>query len=59
MQDRALERYQLDWSERREYESSFRQCLRCESPAGVFRTAKEPDLARAAGHIVTPILLDD
>ena len=58
-QDRFLERYKLDWPERRTYESAFRQCLRCESPADVFRLASERDLARAAGHLVTPVLLDD
>jgi hypothetical protein len=57
--DRTLERYQLDWPERRTYESAYRQCLRCEAPADVFRTAGERDLARAAGHLVTPVLLDD
>jgi hypothetical protein len=58
VQDRTLERYRLNWSERRVYESSFRQCLRCESPAADFRPAEEPDLARARGHLVTPLLLD-
>jgi hypothetical protein len=58
-QDRTLERYQLDWSERRTYESAYRQCLRCESPVEAFRTAGERDLNRAAGHIVTPVLFDE
>jgi hypothetical protein len=58
-QDRTLERYQLDWSERRTYESAYRQCLRCESPVDAFRTAGERDLDRAAGHMLTPVLLDD
>jgi hypothetical protein len=58
-QDRTLERYQLDVSERRIYESAYRQCLRCESPVDVFRSAGERDLDRAAGHIVTPVLFDD
>jgi len=56
-QDRALLRYQLDAQEREVYESQFRQCLRCESPASGFRQATEPDIARAAGHIVTPVLV--
>jgi hypothetical protein len=58
-QDRTLERYQLDLSERRIYESAYRQCLRCESPVEVFRRAGERDLDRAAGHMVTPVLFDD
>jgi hypothetical protein len=58
-QDRTLERYQLDLSERRVYESAYRQCLRCESPVEVFRSAADRDLERAAGHMVTPVLLDD
>ena len=59
IQDRMLERYQLDLSERRTYESAYRQCLRCESPVDAFRSAGERDLDRAAGHMVTPVLLDD
>ncbi len=54
--DRSLERYHLTPSERAIYEAAFRQCLRCESPASAFRVAEERDLARAAGHIVTPVL---
>ena len=57
--DRALERYKLDAVESLVYESAFRQCLRCESPASGFRDAREPELARAAGHLVTPVLTDD
>jgi hypothetical protein len=57
--DRALEPYNLTAAESRIYESEFRQCLRCEAPASEFRDAREPDLARAAGHIVTPVLADD
>ena len=57
--DRALERYNLSASERFAYESSFRQCLRCESPVSDFRKARESELTRAAGHLVTPILTDD
>ena len=58
MNDRFLERYQLTEKERFLYESAFQQCLRCEAPADAFRTAEEVDLARAAGHIVTPIFVD-
>jgi len=57
-QDRSMERYQLDAAERRTYEAAFRQCLRCESPLTMFREARERDLNRAAGHIVTPVLMD-
>ena len=56
-QDRMVERYQLDPKERDAYESAFRQCLRCESPVGVFHAARDRDLARAASHIITPVLL--
>jgi len=56
--DRLLERYQLSATERHLYESAFRQCLRCESPASAFEAAQEPDLARAAGHIVTPVFVE-
>ena len=56
--DRLLERYQLSATERHLYESAFRQCLRCESPASAFAAAEEPDLARAAGHIVTPVFVE-
>ena len=55
--DRLLERYQLSVTERHLYESGFRQCLRCESPKSVFAAAQERDLARAAGHIVTPVVV--
>jgi hypothetical protein len=57
-QDRAIERYHLDATERLTYEAAFRQCLRCESPLSEFRDAIERDFNRAAGHIVTPVLLD-
>jgi hypothetical protein len=53
--DRALERYHLSEAEWQVYESAFRCCLRCESPAHEFRTADKHDLARAAGHVVTPV----
>jgi hypothetical protein len=56
--DRFLERYQLSEYERFLYESAFRQCLRCESPATEFRAAEEPDLDRADGHLITPVLVD-
>jgi hypothetical protein len=55
--DRLLERYQLTEQERQLYESAFRQCLRCEAPADEFRAASEKDLDRAAGHLVTPVLV--
>src|SRR5215207_258850 len=56
--DRFLERYQLTGKERFLYESAFRQCLRCETPADGFRMAEEADLERAAGHVVTPVLVE-
>jgi len=56
--DRALERYKLSAAERLTYESAFRQCLRCEAPVNEFREARESDLARAADHLVTPVLAD-
>jgi hypothetical protein len=56
--DRALERYRLSAAERLIYESAFRQCLRCEAPVSEFREAHESDLARAASHLVTPVLAD-
>jgi hypothetical protein len=57
--DRLLERYQLSETERHLYESAFRQCLRCESPASKFSAAQEADLARAANHVVTPVLVEN
>ena len=56
--DRFLERYRLTEKERFLYESAFRQCLRCEASADAFRAAEEVDLARAAGHVVTPVLVE-
>ena len=56
--DRVLERYQFSEAERLIYESAFRQCLRCESPASEFRAAEEPDLAQAEGHLVTPVFVE-
>ena len=55
--DRVIERYQLNDEEQRIYESAFRQCLCCESPAALFRAAHESDLDRAAGPVVTPVLV--
>lgn len=56
--DRLVERYQLSETEQYIYESAFRQCLRCESPASEFGAAREADLVRAAGHLVTPVFVD-
>lgn len=56
--DRFLVRYQLTDQERFLYESAYRQCLRCESPADEFRAAEEADLARAEGHMVTPVCVE-
>jgi hypothetical protein len=56
--DRFLERYQLTETERQLYESAFRQCLRCESPADEFGAAAEEDLQRAASHLVTPVFVE-
>jgi hypothetical protein len=57
--DRSLLRYNLTAAEQFLHESAYRQCLRCESPVGGFRDAHERDIERAAGHIVTPVLLDN
>jgi hypothetical protein len=57
--DRALERYSLSATERSVHEASLRQCLRCEDPVTEFRDAIAPELARAAGHLVTPVLIED
>jgi hypothetical protein len=56
--DRFLFRYQLTEAERLLYESAFRQCLRCESPAAEFNAATEEDLQRAGGHVVTPVFVE-
>jgi hypothetical protein len=56
--DRLIERYHLNAAERLVYESVFRQCLRCESPASEFRAAEEHDLGRAEGHLVTPVFVE-
>jgi len=55
--DVAIERYHLSEEERQVYEAAWRQCVRCEAPAREFRAASEGDLARAAGHLVTPVLV--
>jgi hypothetical protein len=55
--DGAMERYQLSEVERQVYEAAWRQCVRCEAPAREFRAASEEDLARATGHLVTPVVV--
>jgi len=57
--DRGLSRYNLTPAEQYFFESAYRQCLRCEAPVGGFREAQERDFARAAGHVVTPVLIDN
>jgi hypothetical protein len=57
--DRRLARYNLSPAEQLAYQSAYRQCLRCEAPVGEFRAAEERDLARAAGHLVTPVMVDN
>ena len=54
---RLTERYQLSPKEQELYESAYRQCLRCESPADTFRAATERDIDRAEGHMVTPVFI--
>ena len=56
--DRGLTRYNLTPTEQFLHESAYRQCLLCESPVAGFRDAIERDLVRAAGHMVTPVLID-
>ena len=56
--DLVVERYHLNEGERQVYESALQQCLRCEAPARAFRAAREADLARAAGHLVTPVFVE-
>jgi hypothetical protein len=51
-------RYQLSQDEQELYESAYRQCLRCESPADLFQAASEQDIDHAEGHIVTPVFVD-
>ena len=55
--DGLAERYHLTEGERQLYEATWRQCLRCEAPAHEFRVAREADLARATGHLVTPVFV--
>lgn len=43
--------------ERQVYEAAWRQCGRCEAPAREFRAASDEDLARATGHLVTPVVV--
>jgi hypothetical protein len=56
--ERLIDRYQFSETEQRLYASTYRQCLRCESPAREFRAAQEQDLDRAEGHIVTPVFVE-
>jgi len=55
--ERLTERYDLSQEEQELYESAYRQCLRCESPADSFRAANEEDIDQAEGHIVTPVFV--
>ncbi len=57
--DQLAQRYQMTTMERLLLESAYRQCLRCESPASDFRIARDADVARAKGHLVTPVYIDD
>jgi hypothetical protein len=57
--DQLAQRYQMTTMERLLLESAYRQCLRCESPASDFRVARDADVARAKGHLVTPVFIDD
>jgi len=57
--DRRLARYNLTPAEQLAYQSAYRQCLRCEAPVGEFRAAEKRDLARAASHLVTPVMIDN
>jgi len=57
--DSRLARYNLTAAEQLAYQSAYRQCLRCEAPVGGFRAAEERDLARAASHLVTPVMIDN
>ena len=57
--DRSLVRYNLTQAEQLTNQSAYRQCLRCESSVGGFRIAEERDLVRAAGHIVSPVMIDN
>ena len=57
--ERSLARYNMSAAEQSIYEAAYRQCLRCEAPVGEFRAAEERDLARAGGHLVTPVMIDN
>jgi hypothetical protein len=57
--NQLAERYQMTTAERMLLESAYRQCLRCESPAADFRVARDSDVARAKGHLVTPVFVED
>jgi hypothetical protein len=57
--EQLAQRYQMTTTERMLLESAYRQCLRCESPAADFRAARDSDVARAKGHLVTPVYVDD
>jgi hypothetical protein len=57
--DRRLACYNLTPAEQLTYQSAYRQCLRCEAPVSGFRAAEERDLARAASHLVTPVMIDN
>jgi hypothetical protein len=56
--DQLPQRYRFSAAELALYESTYRQCLRCESPAADFRDAADSDMARAEGHLVTPVFVD-
>lgn len=56
--DRSLMRYRLGPSEWKAYELEFRQCLRCESPSQMFRSATAQEVSNALDHIVTPIIIE-
>jgi hypothetical protein len=57
--EQLAQRYRMTAAERTLLESAYRQCLRCESPAADFRAARDSDVARAKGHLVTPVYVDD
>ena len=57
--DQLADRYQMTVHERLLLQSTYRQCLRCESPASDFRVAGARDVARAKGHLVTPVFFED
>jgi hypothetical protein len=57
--EQLAERYQMTVDERLLLQSTYRQCLRCESPASDFRVAADSDVARAKGHLVTPVFVEE